>query len=106
MDKEKLFDDLVMELAFTQVVSTEEDRQVLAVAKKSIGFIFRSLYDVVSQLFGTIREPLKKLSELFVQQREKKKCGDPKSGWIMKFDMTRPSQVLLNKPRFSIRKII
>lgn len=69
--------------------------------------VFLKLYEGLKRIFERIKEFVKHAAAIYDQcSKRKRVIADTRSGWNVIRDTRRKSQVLLNKPRNLVKKVI
>lgn len=103
MNKEKQLEEIAVKLSENTGVSMDEARRTISSAMTAFGQAVKTL----SEAFASVFNYLKKNAELIYKwQINQKKKREARKGWVLKINTTKPSQVMINKPKFSVRKVV
>ncbi len=103
MDQEKQLEELAIRITEHTGVSLEDASLAIMNVIGAFGEVAKAIADA----FASISKFVTENKELIHQwQANEKRKKEVRKGWILNLDTTKPSQVMMNKPKFIVRKVV
>lgn len=103
VDEEKKLEELAIKIAEHGGVSLEDASLAIMNVIGAFGEVAKVISETFTSIFESIKENAELIHKWHVNEKRKKEA---RKGWVLNLDTTKPSQVMMNKPKFIVRKVV